>query len=230
MHTTEFQQHFGNITSEGFSRVTVNWLQLPAYPELPADLLAKAKILTEPQGAVGAFIEQHRQAVGALVKENKHFEAMGLVDQRLGEIEKIFLGDDLITARIFTYRRRGWIKEQLATFGEMSHYPLGDSMRTLCFIGGAMDYMQGDLELGCVTDYAGRAAECFGGAGMHELQAAALVKLFGRNVIIAGVDSMEAMTAQDIVRRAIETKNIDSIPGGGEAKIVTAIMPNPQLN
>lgn len=230
MVTSEFQQHFGNITAENFSAITAKWLDIPAYPELSTGLRVRAEKLTHLEGAVGVFVDHHKQAVSALVKQNQYFEALKLVDQRLEDAERMFAGDDLITARIFTHRRRGWIKEHWASIGELSKYPLGDSMRTLCFVGGAMDYMQADLELGCVTDYAGRISECFGGAGMYDLQGAAIVKLFGENAVIVGANSIDALIIRDMASKAIETKNIGSVPSGGDAKIITIPVPNPQLN
>lgn len=192
--------------------------------------MQRAECLVSLQGGVKTFVEQHRQDVMSLTKTHKHFEALRLVNQRLLDLEKIFLGDDVITAKIFTLRRRGWIKEHLATFGEFSRYPLGDTMRTICFAGGAMDYMQADLELGCATDYGMRASECFGGAGMHELAGAAAVKLFGENVVIMGANSVDALLVKDMARRAIETTNLGPIPGGIDAKMITVSLPDTRAN
>lgn len=230
MIASEFQQHFGNITSDNFSEIAAKWFQLPVYTELPPKLLTRAKSLTHLNGAVKTFVEQHRLAVVPLAQSDSHFEALRLANQRLVDAERIFLGDDLITARIFTFRRRGWIKEHLSTFGEFSKYPLGDSMRTISFVGGAMDYMQADLELGCASDYGMRASECLGGAGMHKLATAAIVKLFGENVIIMGANSVDALIIKDLARRAIETTIFGPVPGGRDAKMITVRNPNTELN
>lgn len=227
---TEFQELFGNVNSAAFSEVATNWFQLPPYFKLSDDLRQKAESLVVLQGSVGTFTEKHRQAVSKLVEEKDHFEALRLADQRFLDAEKIFLGDDLVTARIFTLRRRGWVKEHLATFGEMSKYPLGDSMRTLCFVGGAMDYMQGDVELGCATDYGMRIAECLGGAQIPELQVAAIVKLFGENITIVGVNGVDGICVKDLARRAFKTINIGQVPAGHTAKIIAVNMPDTESN
>ena len=115
MSASEFQRLFGNVTSENFSETTTKWLQFPVYTELPTNLLARIESISTLRGAVKAFTEQHGAAAQNLVKENKHFEAIGLLNQRFRDAERIFMADDLTTALMFVYRRRGRIKHEFRT-------------------------------------------------------------------------------------------------------------------
>ena len=175
----EFQQYFGRFNPDEATDVADRWFNSPTYVQLPELEHQKVKALTELTGDVKLFVEQTINNANELVKAGRQFDALDLVDQRLKHAETTFSGDDLLTARRYAFYRRGYVQEHIATFGAYSKLPLGDPMRTVCFLSAARDYMLADLELGCVTDYGLRVSECFGGARNGQVQMAALDKCFG---------------------------------------------------
>ena len=231
MTRLESGSDFGNIDLEAATDVANRWFQLPAYTEVPKDVLERLKHLTELQGPVKDFVDQHLADVKALLEQSGYNEALVLINQGLSEIDTRFAGDDSITARVFTLRRRAYIKEANATFGELSKFPLGNTERNSCFISAAADYMQADLELGSMSDFALRVSECFGGARLGKYQVMALQKALGDNVMLVSKDSGADMVAlSDLMRRATETVEIGEVPGGGKAKIVSGKLPDSRTN
>lgn len=232
MTNGEFQQYFGHFGHEETQEVTDRWLALPILVRLPEVDVERAKVLVELQGSVEVFVEQHRKDIIPLVKEDRHFEALDLIDRRLAETEAMFSGNDLLTARIYTLRRRGYIQEHLATYGGYSQLELGHPFRTVSFLSAARDYMQADLELGCITDYALRVSECFGGARIGTLQRSALTKFFGghENVTLISKDSTDLVILQDLIRRATKITPIAPVPGSIDAIHIQGELPDPQRN
>lgn len=232
MASNEFQQYFGNFNADQATEVADRWFNAPTYVELPKEENQRFKALTELTGDVKLFVEQTTNNANELVKAERQFEALDLVDQRLKEAEKVFEGDDLLTARRYTFYRRSYVQEHLATFGSYSKLPLGDPMRTICFLSAARDYMLADLELGCVTDYGLRVSECFGGARNGNAQMAALDKCFGGlgDVTLVHGKSPDMIIVKDLERRATETVEIGEVPGGGSARIISGEYPDPKLN
>lgn len=233
MANAEFQHYFGHFNPEEAREITDRWLNLPPYVHLPEGELQRTKSLVELQGNVEVFVEQQRQDMIPLVKGDQHFDALDLINQRLADAERMFSGDELLTARVFTLRGRAYIKEHLATFGGYSKLERDHPFRTVCFLTSAIDYMQADLELGCVTDYGLRISECFGGVGIGKLQMAALEKCFGglENVTLIGRNDPNAMImVSDLLRRATETIDLGQVPGGGSAVVIKGEYPDSQLN
>lgn len=232
MANSEFEQYFGHFNPEEATNVADRWFNSPTYVQLPQVEHQRFKALTELAGDVKLFVEQTTNNANELVKAKRQFEALDLVDQRLKEAERVFEGDNLLTARRYALYRRGYVQEHLATFGSYSKLPLGDPMRTVCFLSAARDYMLADLELGCVTDYGLRVSECFGGARNGDLQMAALGKCFNGldNVTLVHSKSPDRVIVKDLERRATEIIEIGEVPGGGSARIIHGEYPDPKLN
>lgn len=229
----EFQKYFGDFNLEEVGGIANRWLALPTYMQLPDAEIQRAESLVELSGSVQAFTEHHRQAIRPLTKSNRHFEALDLVDERLTTLERGFTGDELITARVFAYRRRGFVQEDLATFGDYSILELGHPMRTTAFLSAARDYMLADLKLGCVTDFGMRVAECAGGARVEELRTAALTKLFGnaQSITLVNANDGGAMAiVGDLLRRAVTRIDMGKNPGGGHTQVIAVKQPDPRIN
>lgn len=232
MANGEFEQYFGHFNPEEATDVADRWFNSPTYVQLSEVEHQRLKALTELTGDVRLFVEQTTNDANELVKADRQFEALDLIDQRLKEASAVFSGDNLLTARRYAFYRRGYVQEHLATFGYYSKLPLGDPMRTVCFLSAGRDYMLSDLELGCVTDYGLRVSECFGGARNGELQMAALGKCFGglENISLVHGKSPDMVIVKDLEKRATETVEKGEVPGGGRARIISGEYPSPQVN
>lgn len=232
MANGEFQQYFGHFNPEEARETTDRWLSMPILVRLPEEGIQRAKAIVELKGSIEVFVEQHRQDIIPLVKSGDHFGAIDLINQRLADTQEIFSGDELLTARIYTLRRRGYIQEHLATYGDYSNHERSHPVRTVCFLSAAKDYMQADLELGCISDYALRISECFGGAGIGDLQRGALTKFFGghENVTLIHKNSPDMIVLQDLMRRATKITDIAPVPGSLDAIMIEGKLPDIKLN
>lgn len=228
----EFQQYFGHINPEEVQEVTDRWFATPSYVDLPEAELAKVRALTELKGDIKTFTDHTTHTTADLVKAEKHFEALDFMNQRLAEAEATLTGDDLLTARRYSFYRRGYVQEHLATYGAYSKLELGHPVRTVAFLSAARDYMLSDLELGAVTDYGLRAAECFGGARLGGLQMSALGKLFSgtRGIALVGRNTPDMIIVKDLMRRATETIELGPVPNGKNVVVIKGEYPEPRLN
>lgn len=229
----EFQKYFDQFNPEVAAGIADRWFAMPTYVQLDRVVLNRVESLVELRGVVEEFVEHHWQAVNLLTKARRHFEALDFINERLNIAEREFSGDDLITARVYTYRGRGFIQEHLATFGDYSKLELGNTMRTTAFLSAAQDYILADLELGCVTDYGARISECYGGAQINRgVRMAVLAKLFGSTDRVTLVDknSIDMILVQDLFRRAVDQRDAGEVPGGGQIKIVSINQPDSRVN
>ena len=230
MVSPEFGEYFSNIDPETITKVTADWFQLPVYTQIPIVARERLNVLTKLQGDVKGFIEQGSLQAKGLVNEGRHSEALLFMDHRLELVGSTFTGDEAITARIYTLRRRAYVKEHLATSGEFSKLPSGTPGRTLCFASAAQDYMQADLELGSVSDFALRISECFGGAGLHTTQMSAIQKVLGDNVTVIRRGSPGEVVVKDLERRATEIIDLSDKGPVKSFKIVSGTLPDPKSN
>lgn len=228
----EFEQYFGHFNPKEAADVVDRWFNSPTYIQLPDIEHDRAKALTELSGNVKIFANETTHNANDLAKAGRELDALDFIDQRLTEAERVFRGDDLLTARRYAFYRRGYVQEHLATFGSYSKLPLGDPMRTICFLSAARDYMLADLELGCVTDYGLRVSECFVGARNGDAQMAALDKFFGGlgDIMPVNKNSPDMVIVKDLERRATERIDLGEVPGGGSARIISGEYPDPKLN
>lgn len=233
MSRQESIEHSGGINPENITGIAARWFALPVYVDLPPEEDQRVERLSELEGDVKEFIERHQEEVRALITANREVDALRLINERLAQIDSLFSGDAATTARVYILRRRAYTQEYLATKGGYSQLPLGNPTRSACFLAAASDYMQADLMVGCVTDYALRVSECFGGARARELQIAALQKVFSGfngNVVLMEKGGVNDVMLEDLVRRSTETTVLGNVPGGGEAKVIKGKLPEARNN
>lgn len=226
----EFEQYFSGFNPDEITAVADRWFNTPTYIQIPQEDYERARALMELTGDVKTFTEHTTNVANELAKAGRELESRDFIDQRLIEAEVAFEGDELLTARRYALYRRGYVQEHLATFGVYSKLPVGNRIKTLCFLNAARDYMLSDLELGCVTDYGLRVAECFGGTGNQEMEMMVLRKCIGGDIMIINKKSSGMIMVQDLKRRATETIDVGEVPGGGDVKIIRGKDQNTQLN
>ncbi len=137
------------MSPESFGEVLGRWTALPPMTRLTEEQMERIEALSHPQdGPVKKFRDEEFEAVSALVKANRHFDAIRLVDADLARIAETFQGDDAISAREMAFRQIAYAQEHLATYGPYSQLPSTDPARRMMFKQAAVSYALSDLELG----------------------------------------------------------------------------------
>lgn len=144
------------------------------------------------QETIQTFTSQKAQNYYEIAKENawtaakggKYDEGVKIAKSALRQLhDQKFSSDDERAAKILLTRRLGRIYEHQATFGE-GKLPQTHPGRRQHFIQAAFYYMEADKEMGLMTEFAGRAAEALGGAGLGDVSVLLLTAFFGDNLLI----------------------------------------------
>ena len=134
--------------------------------------------LFDQQTAIQQFESPVAEAQYNLVKDfawklarqqGKYPEAVQVMRTNLKTIQQEgFSPHDEKAIKIFFLRRLGRIYEHWATYGEKEK-PFSDASKKSYFLMATYYYMLGDIEMGIMTEFASRIAECL--RGMDEFEA-----------------------------------------------------------
>lgn len=211
-------------SSDKFRAVFSRWISMPRYEPANEDY-SLLKAISNPKRT--PEIEKFLGGIRAKVKkelDDKDYEGVvNVLTYAFQESTQRFGGDQITTVQRFVWYRAGFVHEHRATYGDLSKKPLADKERTACFLKAATCYMQADLPLGYVSDYACRVAESLGGAGAlyGSFAGKAIQKLFGDDTLVISKNDPggEAMV-QDLKRRSKDIQK-GLVPGGGDIHLIS---------
>lgn len=220
----ELKNTIEESSPDRFRAVFSQWISMPCYSSDNEDY-SLLTALSDPKRTpeIEKFLGGVRAKVHNELDSHDYEGAINILTNAFQEASQQFTDDHVTTVQRFIWYRAGFVHEHRATYGDLSKHPLGDNDRTACFLKAATCYMQADLLLGYVSDYAGRVAESLGGAGAlyGSFAGKAIQKLFGDNTLIIDPDDAggQAMV-QDLKRRSKDTRK-GLMPGGGDVSFVS---------
>lgn len=207
-----------------FQAVFSQWASMHRYDPNSKDF-SRIQTLSDPKRT--PEIEKFLGAVRANVKKEldsgDYESAINVLTQAFKESSEQFSGDFITTVQRFLWFRAGHVHEHRATYGDLSKKPYGDTDRTASYLIAATCYMQADIALGYVSDYAVRVSESLRGAGplYGSFAGNATRKFSGQDVVIIGPDDPAGQViALDLVRRSKDTRE-GLVPGGGDVNLIS---------
>lgn len=223
LEQNELQKTIEESCPDSFRTVFSQWVSMPRYDPKNEDY-SLITVISDPKRTpeIENFLRQVRGEVKIKLNSKDYEGAINVLTQAFQESSKQFSGDLVTTVQRFLWFRAGFVHEHRATYGDLSQKPLGDTERTAAFLTAATCYMQSDIALGYVSDYAARVSESLGGAGplYGRFAGQTIRKLFGDEVLVVGPDDPSGQAiAQDLGRRSQDTRK-GLVPGGGDVKII----------
>lgn len=220
----ELKRQLEESNPDKFRSAFGQWISMPCYSP-NSHKFEVLSTICDPKRTpqVESFLTDVRARVKGQLDESDHEGAVNVLTDAYQRATKEFQGDVVTTVHRHIYFRTGFVYEYKATYGDLSHRPLGDRQRTECFLKAATCYMNADIIVGHVSDYAARVAESLGGAGelYGSYQTQAIRKLFGENVIVVGSNNPAGQViAKDLERRSKDVQK-GIVPGGGNASFVS---------
>lgn len=219
----ELKDKIKESNPDRFRAIFSQWIAMPRYDPSNEDYSLLTAI-SDPKRTpeIERFLGGVRARVSKKLDTYNYDDAVDLLTDAFQESNRQFSGDHVTSVQRFIWYRTGFVHEHRATYGDLSKKPLGDRNRTACFLKAASCYMQADVLLGYVSDYAGRVFESLGGAGplYGEFAGRAIQKLLGQDVVIVGSnDPGGQAVAKDLKRRSNDTRK-GLVPGGGDVSFV----------
>lgn len=223
LEQNELRRTIKESSPDRFRTVFSQWISMPRYDPHNEDYSLLTSIADSKRTPeIERFLGEIRAKVSKKLEHHDYDGATSALSEAFQESNKLFTGDHITTVQRFIWYRAGFVHEHRATYGDLSKRPLGDRDRTACFLKAATCYMQTDIPLGYVSDYAGRVFESLGGAGplYGEFAGRAIQKLFGQDVTVVGPDDPGGRAViQDLKRRSKDIRK-GIVPGGGDMTFV----------
>jgi len=214
----------GGGFKEGFASTLRAYFTLTPYTGSEDLYNQQTEIQQIKNPAAEFFYTAVRKQAWKLAKEDgKYPEAIAMVKTNLDNLkDQGFDSHDNRAITIFFLRRLGRIYEHQATFAEKDK-PGNDPGRQAHFLSAAYYYMQGDIEMGIMTEYSGRISESLRGAGFFEPASQFDTAFWGR-VVYVDKEKLEALKGKRTGNVSVAQKSggaimeewLDELPGNFE--------------